>query len=133
MSVPGSSAGSVSRLDCSAVVRGKGEAKVAIFRHMAPLTINALVRTLPLQGRASKQPAMVTMFTPLRVGVEKPRVSFVRGDMAFLASGGLLCFFLKPASSDRPLNPVGKVESGADLFESVGTGDVITLTLLTGL
>ena len=129
MSVPEEpTAGSVSRLECTATIRGKGDAKVSIFRHLSPLTVNALLRELPLQGRVTVQPAMATMFTSLRVGVEKPRLSFERGDVAFLPSGGLLCFFLKPARSDRPLNLVGKVESGAQLFDSVAPGDVITLS-----
>ncbi|MBI3858778.1 MAG: hypothetical protein HY296_00845 [Thaumarchaeota archaeon] len=127
MSSPDDGAGSVSKLDCTAKVRDKGEAKVSVFRHLAPLTVNALARELPIQGRATGQAQMVTMFTTLKVGVEKPRSTFERGDVAFLASGSLLCFFLKSASSDRPLNPIGKVESGIEVLENIRPGDVITL------
>ena len=123
-----STAGSVSRLECTAAIRGKGESKVSVFRHLSPLTVNALLRELPLQGRVTVQPAMVTTFTNLKVGVEKPRLSFERGDVAFLPSGGLLCFFLKPAKSDRPLNLVGKLESGAELFDTARPGDVVTIS-----
>ncbi len=121
------SAGSVSKLDCVASVGGKGEGKVSLYRHLAPLTVNALLRTLPLSSRVTLQPAMVCLFTQLRIGVEKPRLKFARGDVAFLPSGGLICVFLGEAKSDRPLNPIGKVESGLELFDAVKSGDVVSL------
>lgn len=120
-------AGSVSRIECIAKVRGKGEASVTLFRHLAPLTVNAIIHSLPLDSRVSVNPAMTSLFAPLQVGVEKPRLAFERADVAFLASGGLLCVFLKGAKSDRPLNPVGKVETGIELFDLIRPGDVVRL------
>ncbi len=72
---------------------------------------------------------MRCLFTPLKVGVEKPRTSFVIGDVAFLASGGLICVFVQEARSDRPLNPLGKVEERLDLFEGTKPGDTVRLSL----
>jgi len=72
---------------------------------------------------------MISLFTELRVGVEKPRVQFSRGDVAFLPSGGLVCIFLGDARSDRPLNPIGKVEDGMDTIDSVRPGDVVRMSL----
>lgn len=120
-------AGSVSKLDCIASVRGKGEANVGLFRHLAPMTVNAITRELPMYGRANSQPGMVSMLTTIRIGVEKARITFEPGDVAFLPSGSLLCFFLEPAKSERPLNPLGKVESGLEVLAGVGPGDVISL------
>jgi len=121
-------AGSVSRVACIASVRGRGDAKLALFRHLAPLTLNAILRVLPLDSRVNLQPAMACLFTELRVGVEKPRAQFVRGEVAFLPSGGLICIFLLDAKSDRPLNPIGKVEDGLQLFDSLRAGDVVHLS-----
>ncbi len=126
---PEQSAGSVSRVDCVATVRGKGDARISLFRHLAPLTLNALLRSFPLDSRVNVQPGMVCLFADLRVGVEKPRTSFSRGEAAFLPSAGLICVFLRDASSDRPLNPLGKVEDGMALFESVRAGEVVRLSL----
>jgi hypothetical protein len=121
-------AGSVSRIECTAQVRGKGDAKVALFRHLAPLTVNAIVHSLPTDSRVGVNPAMVSLFTPIQVGVEKPRLAFERGDVAFMAGGGLVCIFLKGAKSERPLNPVGKVEAGMEVFDAVRPGDVVRLS-----
>ncbi len=120
-------AGSVSKVECLASVNGKGEGTISLFRHLAPLTVNAVLRSLPFDSRVSLQPAMVCLFTQLRVGVEKPRTQFTRGDVAFLPSGGLICVFLGDARSDRPLNPIGKVEKGMESFDAIRPGDVVSL------
>ena len=127
MSTGAPTAGSVSKIDCLASIAGRGTARVSLFRHLAPLTVNSIVRTLPFDSRVTVQTAMVMLFTQLRVGVEKPRSGFARGDVAFLPSGGLICVFLGEARSDRPLNPMGRVESGIELFDGVRPGDVVRL------
>ncbi len=133
MASPVPNAGSVSRIQCLVQVRGKGEAKVALLRHLAPLTVNAITDSVPIDSRVSVQTAMTCLLTSLKVGVEKPASAFERGDVAFLASGSLLCVFLKGAKSDRPLNPVGKVESGMEVFDALRPGDVVRLTIPTEL
>ena len=122
-------AGSVSKVECIATVGGKGRGTVSFYRHLAPVTVNAVLRSLPSDSRVNLQPSMVCILTDLRVGVEKPRTQFVRGDVAFLPSGGLICVFLGDSRSDRPLNPLGKVESGMEIFDSIKRGDVIHLAL----
>lgn len=117
--------GSVSRIACTALVRGKGTAKVALFRHLSPLTVNAIHRALPIDSRVNLQQGMACLFTSIRVGVEKPRLSFERGDVAFLASGSFLCIFLSGVKSSMPLNPVGKVEEGMEILDSLRPGDVL--------
>lgn len=124
------SAGSVSRIECVASIRDAGEAKVSLYRHLAPLTVNAIARSLPFYSRTNLQGAVVSLFTDIKVGVEKPRTAFQRGEVAFLASAGLLCVFLKDSKSDRPLNPVGKVEDGLETFDSLKLGAVVKLSTL---
>lgn len=125
---PPASAGSVSRIECTAKIGGRGEAKVALFRHLAPITVNAILRETPFDSRVNVQPSMVCLFTDIRVGVEKPKVQLARGDVAFLPSGNLLCVFLQSVKSDRPLNPVGKVETGIEIFEAIRPGDTVRLS-----
>jgi uncharacterized protein len=129
MSSTAPAAGSVSKVECVARVSGKGEAKVSFYRHLAPITVNSILRTIPFDSRVTLQAPMVCLLTQLRVGVEKPRTQFVKGDVAFLPSGGLLCIFLGDAQSARPLNPVGKVEGGMETFEAISRGDVVSLSL----
>jgi hypothetical protein len=112
---------------CSATVRGKGSAGVSLYRHLAPLTVDAIGWALPMDSRVNIQQGMVCMFSSIKVGVEKPRLAFAKGDVAFLASGGLLCFFIGDAKSAMPLNPVGKVDTGLEVLASLRPGDVIRL------
>ncbi len=125
--------GSVSKVECIAAVRGKGEAKFSLFRHLAPLTVNALLRSFPVDSRVNVQPTMVCVFTKMRVGVEKGRTAFSRGDIAFLPSGGLVCFFLKDSRSERPLNPLGKVDEGITVFDEVKRGDTVRLAPISSV
>ena len=120
-------AGSVSKVECLTMVNGKEQGRISLYRHLAPLTVNALLRVLPFDSRVTLQASMVCLFTQLRVGVEKPRTQFVRGDVAFLPSGGLVCLFLGDARSDRPLNPLGKMEKGLEAFDAARPGDVVGL------
>jgi hypothetical protein len=116
-------------VECVASVKGKGEGRVSFFRHLAPLTVSAVLRSVPFDSRVTIQSSMVCLLTQLKVGVEKPRTQFARGDVAFLPSGGLMCVFLGVARSDRPLNPVGKVESGLEMFDAIRPGDVVRVAL----
>ena len=130
MSVEGSAtAGSVSKVGCVATVEGRGKSEIALFRHLAPVTVNAILRSIPFDSRVNLMPPMVCLFTDLRVGVEKPKAQFGRGDVALMAAGGLICVFVGDAKSDRPLNPVGKVESGMETFDAIRRGDVVRITL----
>jgi len=122
-------AGSVSKVDCIASFRAGGQAKVSLYRHLSPLSVNAIMRILPVDSRVNVQPGIRSLFTSLIVGVEKPRTSFLRGDVALLASGGLICIFIQEARSDRPLNPLGKVDEGLELFDSTRPGDTVHLSL----
>jgi hypothetical protein len=100
-----------------------------LYRHLSPLSVNAIIRILPVDSRVNVQPGMRCLFTSLKVGVEKPRTSFVEGDVALLASAGLICIFVSDARSDSPLNPLGRVEDGLDLFEGMRPGDTVRLSL----
>ena len=122
-------AGSVSKVECTASVAGRGKATVAFYRHLAPITVNAILRSLPSDSRVNLQPSMVCLFSELKVGVEKPRTQFARGDIPYLPSGSLICLILGDARSDRPLNPVGKVESGIEAIDSITRRDVVHLAL----
>jgi len=120
---------SVSKVECSASVRGKGKFSLELYRHLAPVTVSAILEALPIVSRATIYPgAMVTLLTNIRVGVEKPRSEFMRGDVAFLPANGSICVFVTSAKSARPLNPVGKVESGLENLERSSVGDVIEIS-----
>jgi uncharacterized protein len=122
---------SVSRVECKATVRGKGEVVLELYKHLAPVTVNAIMRALPISSRVTVYPrAMVCLLTSLRTGVEKQRFEFSRGDIAFLAANGSICFFMANAKSQSPLNPIGKIQSGPELLDKLSPGDVMEIVQL---
>lgn len=119
---------SVSRVECKVAVRGKGEMVIELYKHLAPLTVSAIMRGLPMNSRVTIYPrAMVCVLTGLRTGVEKHRFEFSKGEIAFLAANGSICFFMANAKSQSPLNPIGKVQSNVELLERLSPGDVMEI------
>jgi len=119
---------SVSKIECAATVRGKGKFTLGLYRHLAPVTVTALLGELPLASRAMVSPGMITLMTKIKTGVEKQRMEFSKGDVAFLAATGSICIFLKNVKSERPLNPVGKVEEGLEVLQQAAAGDVVQIS-----
>ncbi|MBI3116646.1 MAG: hypothetical protein HYZ12_04830, partial [Thaumarchaeota archaeon] len=60
-------------------------------------------------------------------GVEKQKYEFSKSDVAFVPSTSSVCFFLSNAKSERPLNPVGRIEEGLEKLERASAGDIIEL------
>ena len=122
---------SVSRIGCKLDLKGKGVIELSLYRHFAPMTVNALSRSLPILGRVTVFPRiMVCVLTGIRTGVEKQRYEYTKGEVAFLPVNGSLCFMLTSTKSERPLNPVGKIEKGIELLERAGPGDVMEIQLV---
>jgi hypothetical protein len=122
---------SVSKIECIASLRGKGDIKLSLFRHLAPATVNLILREMPIKSRVTIYPnAMLCMLTRIRAGVEKQRFEYKRGEVAFLAATGSLCFFLRNVKSEKPLNPLGKVEENLEILEQASAGDVLELKLV---
>jgi len=119
---------SVSKIECGATVRGKGKFTLGLYRHLAPVTVAALLSEFPLASRATIYPGMITLMTEIKTGVEKQRMEFSKGDVAFLAATGSVCIFLKNAKSERPLNPLGKVEDGLEVLQKAAAGDVVEIS-----
>ena len=120
---------SVSRVECRVSVRGKGEFRIELYKHLAPVTVNAIVRALPMSSRVTVYPrAMVCVLTGIRTGVEKQRHEFSKGEIAFLAANGSICFFTANVKSASPLNPVGKLQGSTDLLGRLTAGDVMDLS-----
>lgn len=102
---------------------GGSEASVLLKKHLAPRTVGALLRALPLGGNVHQMPGAVYVGTGVAGALEKPRRSFGRGDVAFNPPGGMVCFFLQDASPGRPMTYVGRVEEGMDALDSARPGD----------
>ena len=66
-------------------------------------------------------------------GEEKSRKEFRRGEIAFMPSGSMICFFLQDTRSYKPMNALGEVSEGMNVLESCRRGDTIQIESITQL
>lgn len=123
------SAGSVSKIDLVLSLKGKAQCNVEIKRHLAPKTVGAIVRALPLEGNARLiGNSMAFMDSSLNAGGEKLRTRFKKGEVGFMASNGSICFFLEDISETKAMTFVGNVTSNLDALKDVKPGDIFSIT-----
>ena len=122
------SAGSVSKIDLVLSLKGKATT-LELKRHLAPKTVGAILRGLPLEGNAHMMGNSVAFVdTALTTGGEKLRTQFKRGDVGFMASNGSICFFLQDVSSSKPMTLVGKITSNIDALNEIKPGDIFSIS-----
>lgn len=122
------SAGSVSKIDLVLSLKGKAIMALELKRHLAPKTVGAILRGLPLEGNAHMMGnAIAFLDTTLTAGGEKLRTQFKRGDVGFMASNGSICFFLQDATS-KPMTFVGKITSNLDALNDIKPGDIFLIS-----
>ncbi len=118
---------SVSRIRVTLELKGKGRCECEFARHLAPLTVGSIVRSLPIEGRAHRYDGLfIYMETGLAVGREKQRDEFKRGDIGFMVANGAVCIFLKDIKG-MMFNPLGRVTSNIEVLDSASAGDVLLL------
>ena len=121
------SAGSVSRSKIAIEIQDKGFARAELIRHLAPLTIGTILKSLPLQDRVHRYAdKFIYIETRLVIGPEKHRTQFRRGDIAYLTSNSSICVFVQDAKV-QPMNSLGTVTSNLEIIESSRPGDVMII------
>jgi hypothetical protein len=116
---------SISRNQFTVELEGLGEAGGELIRFLAPRTVDSLLRLLPLHGRVSISNAQIYFEVPLKAGYEKAVSKVERGDVAYWPFGSALCFFKESMQPYRPVNLVGKILSGLEVFQNVANGTPI--------
>lgn len=103
-----------------------------LIRHLAPLTVDAIVRALPVEGYASTWLEEVYFEVPVRMGEEKAVRQVERGTIAYWPAGRAICVFYGSSQPIGPVNPIGRVTKGLELFARVQTGAKIRMELAEG-
>jgi len=119
-----------SRIPISLVVEGLGEAEGEFVRHLAPRTVDALKRKLPIEGRAAIWKEEVYFQIPVKVGDEKAKPTVKKGTIAYWPMGNALCIFFGESQPYSPVNIVGQVTKDLGLFSRVKSGTKITVDRL---
>ena len=121
---------SVSRIPIKFIIATVGEAEGELIRHLAPRTVDAIVKKLPVEGRAALWKEEVYFEIPVKMGEEKARSKVEKGNLTFWPMGNALCIFYGESQPYSPVNIVGKVTKNLELFERVKSGSVIRVEKL---
>lgn len=116
---------SVSRISIKFTIEGVGEVEGELIRHLAPRTVDTIVKKLPIEGRAALWKEEVYFEIPVKMGEEKAKAKVKKGDLAFWPIGNALCIFYGESQPYSPVNIVGKVTKNLELFARVKSGYVI--------
>ena len=119
------SEGSVSRIPIKLIVKEVGEAEGEFIRHLAPRTVDAIVKRLPIEGRAALWKEEVYFEIPVKMGEEKAEPTVKKGAIAFWPMGKALCIFYGESQPYSPVNIVGQVTKNLELFKQVKSGTKI--------
>ncbi|MCX8204837.1 MAG: cyclophilin-like fold protein [Candidatus Nezhaarchaeota archaeon] len=110
-------------------LEGLGGCLAELQRILAPRTIEALVRALPIASRAFPGRSYVYFQVPLEMGVEKPRSEVEEGALAYWPQARAVCVFLKRAKFDYDVSLLGKVVEGLSILSEIKAGTPLTVEL----
>jgi len=122
--------GELSRFKVRFVVEGVGEAVGELVRFLAPRTVEALMRAMPIEGRAALWREEVYFETNVKVGTEKEKTRVEKGTIAYWPLGSAVCVFYGGSQPYSPVNVIGRITEGLDLFRKVKQGSRILLERL---
>jgi hypothetical protein len=121
---------SISRIRIRFTIEGLGRSPGELVRYLAPRTVDAIVKKLPLEGRAALWMEEVYFEVPLKLGEEKAQPTVEQGTIAFWPMGNALCIFYGETQPYSPVNIVGKVAENLELFRHVKSGTRIMVEKL---
>ena len=121
---------SVSHIPIRFIVEGVGDAEGELVRIRSPRTVDAILRQLPLEGRAAVWQEEVYFEIPVKMGNEKAKPTVEKGDLAYWPMGAAFCIFWGDTQPYSPVNRIGKVTKNLELFEQVKSGTKIVIEKL---
>ncbi len=118
---------SISRIPVKFIIEGKGEAEGELIRFLAPRTVEAILRRLPIDGRVALLDGGVYFEVPIKMGQEKAKPVVDAGTVAYWPMSSALCVFYDRAKPHTPVNIVGRITKNLELFRNVKSGTKIVL------
>jgi hypothetical protein len=113
---------SVSKVPIKFVIENVGEAEGEMIRHLAPRTVDAITKSLPIEGRAALWKEEIYFEIPVKAGDEKAKPVVEKGTIAYWPMGSALCVFYGDSQPYSPVNIVGKITKNLEAFSGVKSG-----------
>lgn len=107
-------------------IRGLGKA-IAELDRRNPRTADAVWSALPIEGRAMLWGEEVYFETPVACEDENASPSATAGDISYWAPGHAICIFFGRTQPYSPVNHIGRISEGLDIFAAVEEGAEIVV------
>jgi hypothetical protein len=105
---------------------GKGKA-LAKLDERNPRIREALFDALPIEGMANLWGEEVYFDVPLQMDNENPSPTSSAGDICYWSPGPAFCIFFGKTQPYSPVNHIGKITQGQEIFRLASSGDRIVL------
>lgn len=116
---------SVSRIAVKFIIENTGEAQGELIRHLSPRTVDAILKRLPIEGRAALWKQEIYFEIPVAAGEEKAKTTVKKGDIAYWPMGKALCIFYGETQPYSAVNMLGQITENLEAFSTVKSGTVI--------
>ncbi|MHC1635201.1 MAG: cyclophilin-like fold protein [Candidatus Methanospirareceae archaeon] len=107
-------------------VTGRGKAIVELDDRN-PMIAKKIYESLPIEGKANIWKEEVYFEIPLKLSDENTSPTAEKGDVSYWSPGNAICIFFGESQPYSPVNHIGKVVEGLELFRDVEEGDKIVL------
>ncbi len=107
-------------------IPGKGKATIELDARNLQIS-QELYQILPIEARANLWGEEVYFEIPLKATEENTSPSAVKGDVSYWSPGYALCIFFGETQPYSPVNHLGSITQGIEIFRNVNAGDKIVL------
>ncbi len=116
----------------------KARVRVELMPRLAPQTVRALLRALPIASVAQRWGDEVYFAVPVQVEPENARETVQKGDVGYWPPGKALCLFFGPTPASThpgeirpasPVNVVGRILDDPRGLAAVVDGDPVEVRL----
>ena len=118
---------SLSKIPIKITLIDKGEATGYLNRLTAPLTVGEITNILPLNTRTSPAMGFVSIIVGIKRGTEKPVEQVKAGTIGYWPRGDAIIIYPKDVRPYGPVNRIGVVEDGLELFNGLRSGSRIII------
>ena len=122
-------ADTVSSFNVFLEINAKERISCQLKRHLSPITVGLITRSLPIHGNAHQIGHSIIYFeTKINSGIERKRSDFKKGDIAFLPTEGSICFYIDDVIGGKSMTIIGKMISDIEKLKDVKASDILSLS-----
>ncbi len=107
-------------------IPGKGRA-IAELDRRNPRISQELYQMLPIEARANLWGEEIYFEIPLKMMDENSNPSASRGDISYWSPGCAFCVFFGETQPYSPVNHLGRITQGIEIFSDVNAGNKVIL------